>query len=128
MSFRGQGAELLLPPTGSVELLRRAVDQIPTGGGTPLAATLVAALEVAQQARRRGLHNVVLVLLTDARANVGLKADRAGVEDELRQLTRSLGRTRCLVAQFGGGEGRQSPRLARLAAESGGDYRVVDTP
>lgn len=86
MSFRGQGAELLLPPTGSVELLRRAVDQIPTGGGTPLAATLVAALEVAQHARRRGLHNVVLVLLTDARANVGLKADRAGVEDELRQL------------------------------------------
>lgn len=86
MSFRGQRAELLLPPTGSVELLRRAVDQIPTGGGTPLAATLVAALEVAQQARRRGLHNVVLVLLTDARANVGLKADRAGVEDELRQL------------------------------------------
>jgi magnesium chelatase subunit D len=69
-----------------VELLRRAVDQIPTGGGTPLAATLVAALEVAQQARRRGLQNVVLVLLTDARANVGLKADRAGVEDELRQL------------------------------------------
>ena len=86
MSFRGQGAELLLPPTGSVELLRRAVDQIPTGGGTPLAATLVAALDVAQHARRRGLHNVVLVLLTDARANVGLKADRAGVEDELRQL------------------------------------------
>lgn len=86
MSFRGQGAELLMPPTGSVELLRRAVDQIPTGGGTPLAATLVAALEVAQQARRRGLQNVVLVLLTDARANVGLKADRAGVEDELRQL------------------------------------------
>ena len=86
MSFRGQGAELLLPPTGSVELLRRAVDQIPTGGGTPLAATLVAALEVAQQAHRRGLHNVVLVLLTDARANVGLKADRAGVEEELRQL------------------------------------------
>jgi magnesium chelatase subunit D len=86
MSFRGQGAELLLPPTGSVELLRRAVDQIPTGGGTPLAATLVAALEVAQHARRRGLQNVVLVLLTDARANVGLKADRAGVEEELRQL------------------------------------------
>ena len=93
MSFRGQGAELLLPPTGSVELLRRAVDQIPTGGGTPLAATLVAALDVAQQARRRGLQNVVLVLLTDARANVGLKADRAGVEDELRQLATAAAAT-----------------------------------
>jgi len=93
MSFRGQGAELLLPPTGSVELLRRAVDQIPTGGGTPLAATLVAALDVAQQARRRGLQNVVLVLLTDARANVGLKADRAGVEDELRQVAMAAAAT-----------------------------------
>lgn len=86
LSFRGQGADLLLPPTGSVELLRRAVDQIPTGGGTPLAAALLTALEVAAQARRRGLQNVVLVLLTDARANIGLKADRAGVEEELRAL------------------------------------------
>lgn len=93
MSFRGQGAELLLPPTGSVELLRRAVDQIPTGGGTPLAATLIAALDVAQQAKRRGLQNVVLVLLTDARANVGLKADRAGVEDELRRVATAVAAT-----------------------------------
>jgi magnesium chelatase subunit D len=86
LSFRGQGADLLLPPTGSVELLRRAVDQIPTGGGTPLAAALLAALEVASQARRRGLRNVVLVLLTDARANIGIHADRAGVEGELQAL------------------------------------------
>lgn len=93
MSFRGQSADLLLPPTGSVELLRRAVDHIPTGGGTPIAAALVAALEVAQQARRRGLQNVVLVLLTDARANIGLKADRAGVEEELRQVARTVAAT-----------------------------------
>ena len=86
LSFRGTSADLLLPPTGSVELLRRAVDQIPTGGGTPLAAALLSALEVASQARRRGLQNVVLVLLTDARANIGIKADRAGVEEELRAL------------------------------------------
>ena len=86
LSFRGTGAELLLPPTGSVELLRRAVDQLPTGGGTPLAAALCEALDIAGQARRRGFANVVLVLLTDARANVGLRTDRAGVERELQQL------------------------------------------
>ena len=86
LSFRGNSAELLLPPTGSVELLRRAVDQLPTGGGTPLAAALCEALDVAAQARRRGFANVVLVLLTDARANVALRADRAGVERELQQL------------------------------------------
>ena len=86
LSFRGDAAELLLPPTGSVELLRRAVDQIPTGGGTPIAAALVRCLEVAMQARRRGIRNVVLVLLTDARANVGLRAERAGVESELKVI------------------------------------------
>ncbi len=86
ISFRGQEADLLLSPTGSVELLRRAVDRIPTGGGTPIASTLLLSMEIASQARRRGFENVVLVMLTDGRANVGLKADRAGVEDEVRQI------------------------------------------
>jgi len=90
LTFRGRDAELLLPPTSSVELLRRAVDQMPTGGGTPLAATLVRALEVAAQARRRGMANVVLVLLTDGRANVGLRTDRAGVDAELKLLAASV--------------------------------------
>ncbi|MEN9788742.1 MAG: hypothetical protein RLZZ473_806 [Pseudomonadota bacterium] len=86
MSFRAQSADLLLPPTSSVELLRRAVDQIPTGGGTPLAATLLLTLEVAEQAKRKGYGNVVLVLLTDGRANIGLRAERAGVDDELQGI------------------------------------------
>ena len=93
LSFRGRTSELLLPPTNSVELLRRAVDQLPTGGGTPLAATLVHAMEMAAQARRRGFANVVLVLLTDARANVGVRAERAGVDEELRQLALGCAQT-----------------------------------
>ena len=36
---------------------------------------------------------MVLVLLTDARANVGLKADRAGVDDELRQVAMAAAAT-----------------------------------
>jgi magnesium chelatase subunit D len=90
LAFRGETAELLLPPTGSVELLRRAVDQMPTGGGTPLAAALLRSLEVARQARRRGIHNVVLVLLTDARANVGLRVARGGVETELQAVAAAV--------------------------------------
>jgi magnesium chelatase subunit D len=86
VSFRGQSAELMLPPTASVELVRRAVDLLRTGGGTPLAATLLTCMDVAEKARRRGLRNIVLVLLTDGRANIGLRADRAGVDDEVKQL------------------------------------------
>jgi magnesium chelatase subunit D len=86
LSFRGTTAEVLLPPSGSVELARRAVDLLPTGGGTPIAAALLASLELAQRARRRGVHNIVLILLTDGRANVGIKTERSGVDDELRQV------------------------------------------
>ena len=86
LAFRGDRAELLLPPSQSVELARRAIDTLPTGGGTPIAAALLAALDVAGQARGRGIMQTVLVLLTDGRANIGLRGDRAGITEELRLL------------------------------------------
>jgi magnesium chelatase subunit D len=96
LGFRGTTAELLLPPTASVELVRRQVDLLRTGGGTPIAAALLASLEVAQRARRRGLSNVVLVLLTDGRANVGLRAERDAVEQELQQIAQQVDAARVL--------------------------------
>ncbi len=90
LAFRGQGAELLLPPSQSVELARRALDLLPTGGGTPLAAALLAAIDVAHQARSRGIMQTVLVLLTDGRANVGLRAGREGVAEELQTIGRAV--------------------------------------
>ncbi len=90
LSFRGERADLLLPPSQSVELARRALDLLPTGGGTPLAAALLAALAIAKQARSHGIMQTVLVLLTDGRANVGLRAGRDGIEAELRVLGRSI--------------------------------------
>lgn len=90
ITFRGESAEVALPPTNSVELLRRAVDQIPTGGGTPIAATLLRTMEIAEAARRKGFKNICLVLLTDGRANIGLRGNRQTVEQELKLLSRSL--------------------------------------
>jgi magnesium chelatase subunit D len=40
-----------------------------------------------------GFANVVLVLLTDGRANVGLKADRSGVDTEVKQLAHAVAAT-----------------------------------
>jgi hypothetical protein len=97
----------------SKKAVRRFVESIDAEGSTRHFGALAAALKLSPDA---------IFLLTDADERDDL------TEDELRQLARSLGRTRCLVAQFGRGEGRRSPRLARLAAESGGDYRVVDAP
>lgn len=75
LAFRGESAELLLPPSQSVELAKRALDVLPTGGGTPLAAALLAAYQVSEQARSRGIHRTTLVLITDGRPNVPLRPD-----------------------------------------------------
>jgi magnesium chelatase subunit D len=75
LAFRGERAELLLPPSQSVELAKRALDVLPTGGGTPLAAALLSAYQLAEQARSRGIHHTTLVLITDGRPNVPLQPD-----------------------------------------------------
>jgi magnesium chelatase subunit D len=70
LAFRGTGAELLLPPTRSLARAKRALAALPGGGGTPLAAGIDAARELAQQVARSG-DTAVTVFLTDGRANIG---------------------------------------------------------
>jgi magnesium chelatase subunit D len=78
IAFRGPQADLLLPPTGNVELADRALRVLPTGGRTPLAHALVTAGEVFRRARSaRPEVPALLVLLSDGKANVPLP-DTAG--------------------------------------------------
>ncbi|WP_296722146.1 magnesium chelatase subunit D [Erythrobacter sp.] len=69
VAFRGETAELLLPPTRSLTRARRALSELPGGGGTPLALGLNAAREVAEAVIARG-RSASLVILTDGRANI----------------------------------------------------------
>ncbi len=69
IAFRGQSAELLLPPTRSLVRAKRSLAGLPGGGGTPLAAGIDAAASLADAVRRRGA-TPVLVMLTDGRANI----------------------------------------------------------
>jgi magnesium chelatase subunit D len=69
ISFRGPGAELLLPPTRSLARAKRSLAGLPGGGGTPLASALQAAQDLASQIARTG-DTPVVVLLTDGRANI----------------------------------------------------------
>jgi len=71
VAFRGAGAETLLPPTRSLVQAKRQLAALPGGGGTPLAAGLLAAGEMAAQARRQGL-SPFLACLTDGRGNIAL--------------------------------------------------------
>ncbi len=68
--FRGERAEMVLPPTRSLVRAKRCLAGVPGGGGTPLAAGLDAGLEVALECQRIG-RSPRLVVMSDAQANVG---------------------------------------------------------
>jgi magnesium chelatase subunit D len=67
LTFRGDSAAVVLPPTASVELARTRLAELPTGGVTPLAEGITAALSVAKRAATDGWPPLV-VLVTDGRA------------------------------------------------------------
>lgn len=69
IAFRQSSAEILLPPTRSLTRARRALAALPGGGGTPLAAGLLAARQLAEAAQRAG-QTPTIALLTDGKANV----------------------------------------------------------
>ncbi|MBY0611955.1 MAG: magnesium chelatase subunit D [Beijerinckiaceae bacterium] len=95
IAFRGQSAELLLPPTRSLTRTRRSLAQLPGGGGTPLAAGLKAAYDLATAIRRKG-DSAMLVFLTDGQANVALdgRGSRAQAGEDVAVVARLVAAAR----------------------------------
>ena len=69
LSFRGQTAELILPPTRSLARAKRSLAALPGGGGTPLANAIEASMLLADQLRKKG-ETPIVVLLTDGKGNI----------------------------------------------------------
>ena len=75
VTFRGHGAELLLPPTSSVEAAAARLAEMPHGGRTPLAEGLTEIAKVVARERVRDRHQrALVVLVTDGRATAGPEA------------------------------------------------------
>lgn len=71
--FQKDRATMVLPPTNSVQLARKALADIPVGGKTPLSAGLLLAYQIIH--RERTLHPdalPLLILLTDGAGNVSM--------------------------------------------------------
>ena len=113
IAFRQSAAEILLPPTRSLTRARRALAALPGGGGTPLAAGLMAAQQLAEGAKRSG-QTPTIAVLTDGKANVAIDgtANRAAAMDEAHRAATTLAQLalNCIVIDI-------SPRPREEAAQ-----------
>ena len=122
IAFRQNGAEVLLPPTRSLTRARRALAALPGGGGTPLAAGLIAAQQLAMQAQRSG-QTPVIALLTDGKANVRRdgsagRAEAMAEAEVAARAMRAAGHASVVIDIAP----RPTPEAAALAEALGGRY------
>jgi magnesium chelatase subunit D len=100
VTFQGDHAEVVLRPTGSIEIARNRLVALPTGGATPLAAGLAAARTLARTARDQALEPVVVVI-TDGRATSGGDDPLAAARREAEGLARDGVRAVVVDAEHG---------------------------
>ena len=85
LTFRGTGAEVVLPPTSSVPLAQARLAALRTGGRTPLADGLLRARRLlAAEGLRDPRRRPLLVVLTDGRATVAARPGNDPVRDACR--------------------------------------------
>lgn len=124
LAFRGTGAELVLPPTRGLHTARAALERLPVGGTTPLAAGLAAARRLAERERRRQPGQPIwTVILTDGRANAPGGTPWQEALGQAAALARCD--VRCLVVDTETGW----PRLGRaveLARALGAAYQPLE--
>jgi len=79
VAFRRDSAELFLPLSHSIDLAKKRLAELPTGGKTPLSAGLWKAIEVLDREKKKNGSAVpVLILISDGRANVPSSRDTRG--------------------------------------------------
>lgn len=127
MAFRRDSSELILPPTKSVEYTYKKLEELPTGGKTPLGEALLKVnsyMSVYSRTHQGELCYIVLV--TDGRANVPIEpgADANGEVIEVAKEMKIPG-VKWIVIDAGTGFARFDHAM-KLARELEGTYFKLD--
>ncbi|MDP3028805.1 MAG: putative cobaltochelatase [Deltaproteobacteria bacterium] len=99
VAFKGDRAEVLLPPTNSIELTYRLLEELPTGGKTPLSHGITLGYEVIESYLHKDSNIYPLfILISDGKANVSLYGGKPVAECmEIANVIRDDSRIRSVV-------------------------------
>ncbi|RMF92871.1 MAG: magnesium chelatase ATPase subunit D [Candidatus Schekmanbacteria bacterium] len=90
VAFRGNDAQVILPPTNGVELAKKLLTTLPTGGKTPLGLGLMKAMNLIKNEMKKDPTIIpLLVLLTDGRANIPIVPEADPME-EIKKLSEMI--------------------------------------
>jgi len=119
VTFAGEDADVVLPPTDSVPLAARHLKSLPTGDRTPLPAGLRAAGDVLSRADPDA---AVVVVVTDGRANAGTDAPTA----DTREAASALAERDANVLVVDAGDGGRASLVGDVVRAAGGERVPLD--
>ncbi|MGB9628238.1 MAG: VWA domain-containing protein, partial [Thermodesulfobacteriota bacterium] len=127
--FRKERAEVVLPPTRSVEFALKRLKEMPVGGKTPLTAGLLESYKLIQRERMKSPETrFLLILITDGRANQTVTD--LPLRDEIKGMVRlfkNLSFIDLIVIDTEDKKGFLRTDFAlQIALELGAEYYTVD--
>ncbi|NLI73395.1 MAG: VWA domain-containing protein [Euryarchaeota archaeon] len=127
MAFRRDSAEMILPPTRSAEYAYQRLDDLPTGGKTPLATALITASEFMNiYSRAHPGEKCSIVLVTDGRANVPM-SEGSDANEEVLKIAENITTPRVKWVVIDTESGRvKLGNASRLADKLGADIFLLD--
>jgi magnesium chelatase subunit D len=91
VAFKAREAEVLLPPTNSIEVAKKLLEELPTGGTTPMALGLLVAYRLIRAQLRQDPELLpLMVIITDGLANVGLHKEKSYEGTQFGEIYREI--------------------------------------